>query len=87
MGDNHPHTLTSADNLSACLRLLGCYEQARQLSEDTLTRRRILGEDHLDTLILAAHLSAVLRELGQHEQARQLAEDTYTRYRQVLGAG
>jgi tetratricopeptide (TPR) repeat protein len=40
LGDDHPDTLSSANNLAAYLRQLGHYEQARQLGEDTLTRRR-----------------------------------------------
>ncbi|MGH3986708.1 MAG: tetratricopeptide repeat protein [Pseudonocardiaceae bacterium] len=46
-GEDHPDTLSSANNLASNLYALGQYKQARQLHEDTLTRdRRILGEDH-----------------------------------------
>ncbi|MCA1709751.1 MAG: tetratricopeptide repeat protein [Actinobacteria bacterium] len=60
---------------------LGEHEQARALTEDTLTRRRrILGEDHPDTLTSAGHLANRLAELGEHEQAREL-EDWIKRHR------
>ena len=65
---------------------LGEHEQARDLDEDTLTRRRrVLGDDHPDTLGSANNLAADLSALGEHERARALAEDTLTRRRRVLG--
>ncbi len=86
LGEDHPATLTSADNLAVDLRELGEYERARQLHEDTLTRRRrVLGEDHPHTLTSANNLAVDLWALGEYERARQLNEDTLTRRRRVLG--
>ena len=57
LGDDHPDTLRSANNLAVDLRELGEHERARQLDEDTLARRRrVLGDDHPDTTILAEAL-------------------------------
>jgi hypothetical protein len=49
LGEDHPDTLTSADNLAISLQ--GVRGQAaRELGEDILARRRrVLGEDHPDT--------------------------------------
>jgi hypothetical protein len=81
LGDGHPDTLRSAHNLAVDLRVLGHYEQARQLHEDTLTRRRrVLGDDHPFTLRSANNLAADLRALGEHEQGRQLEEWIQSRY-------
>jgi hypothetical protein len=45
---------------------LGEYQAARELDEDTLTRRRrVLGEDHPSTLNSARNLAADLRKLGE----------------------
>ncbi|MBV9143440.1 MAG: tetratricopeptide repeat protein, partial [Pseudonocardiales bacterium] len=86
LGEDHPHTLCSANNLALDLRALGEYGQARALDEDTLTcRQRVLGEDHPDTLTSANNLALDLRELGEYRQARALHEDTLTRCRRVLG--
>jgi hypothetical protein len=86
LGDDHPDTLATADRLSFDLWLLGQYERARRLSEDTLVRmRRVLGDDHPHTLRAAFSHSITLWESGQYEPARQLAEDTLTRSRRVLG--
>jgi hypothetical protein len=69
LGDDHPDTLTSASWLAAELRELGEYQQARELDEDTVARRRrVLGDDHPDTLTSAANLATDLRALGQPEE-------------------
>ena len=47
LGEDHPTTLVSANNLVAVLRDLGELQAARDLAEDNLDRgRRVLGEDH-----------------------------------------
>ena len=46
--------------------MLGEYQAARELDEDTLARRRqVLGENHPDTLASASNLALDLRALGQ----------------------
>jgi hypothetical protein len=40
LGEDHPDTLTSANNLAVDLRKLGEYERARQLQEHIRSRRR-----------------------------------------------
>jgi len=46
--------------------VLGETQAARELDEDTLTRkRRTLGEDHPDTLASASNLANDLRALGE----------------------
>ncbi|UOX91469.1 FxSxx-COOH system tetratricopeptide repeat protein [Amycolatopsis sp. FBCC-B4732] len=86
LGEDHPHTLTAANNLAVDLGSLGEHQQARELNEDTLTRRRrVLGEDDPGTLNSANNLAVDLSTLGEHQQARELNEDTLTRRRRVLG--
>jgi tetratricopeptide (TPR) repeat protein len=86
LGDDARPTLASANNLAICLSQLGEYQRARELNEDTLTRRRrVLGDDHPDTLTSASNLAADLHQLGEHQRARELDEDTLTRRRRVLG--
>jgi len=86
LGDDHPSTLISANNLATNLRALGEHEQARLLDEDALARkRRVLGDDHPSTLASANSLAGDLSNLGQHEPARRLNEDTLARRRRVLG--
>lgn len=86
VGDDHPDTLTSANNLALTLHELGERQPARTLHADTLTRRRrVLGPGHPDTLASAANLARSLRALGEYQQARALIEDTLARHRRALG--
>src|ERR1017187_4424886 len=75
LGEDHPDTLASADNLAFSLQ--GVRGQAaRELGEDTLARRRrVLGEDHPDTLASADNLVMILGRVGEEQAARELAED------------
>jgi len=86
LGPDDPHTLWAANSLARGWSELGQYAKARELDEDTLTRRRrVLGENHLKTLASASNLAADLYELGHVEEARQLDHDTLTRKRRTLG--
>ena len=86
LGEDHPSTLASANNLAIDLTNLGEYQAARDLDEDTLARRRrVLGEDHPDTLSSANNLAIDLANLGEYQAARELDEDTLARRRRVLG--
>lgn len=62
--------------LRKVLHDMGRYTEARELNEDTLARRRVLGDDHPNTLTSAANLAADLKNLGEHQAARELDEDT-----------
>jgi ornithine cyclodeaminase/alanine dehydrogenase-like protein (mu-crystallin family) len=75
LGDDHPDTLTSANNVAVDLRALGDHQRARALDEDTVARsRRVLGDDHSHTLASADNLVVDLRALGEHEKACHLQE-------------
>ena len=82
----HPGTVTSASNAASIVLHRGEHQEARELGEDTLDRRRrVLGEDHPDTLTSAFILAAQLSELGEHQAAKELNEDILARRRRVLG--
>ena len=58
LGEDHPETLFSANNLAADLHGLGEVRAARDLAQDTLDRRRrVLGLDHPETLFSADGLA------------------------------
>jgi hypothetical protein len=66
LGEDHPTTLRSMNNLAATLRDLGDLDGARQLHEQTLAGyRRVLGEDHPDTLTSMNNLAELRRELDE----------------------
>jgi hypothetical protein len=86
LGPDDPQTLAAGYVLGFALRRMGRYSEARQVSEDTLARkRRVLGEDHPSTLASATSLAVDLHELGETQAAQELSEDTLARRRRVLG--
>ena len=86
LGEDHPDTLTSADNLVMILGRVGEEQAARELAEDTLARRRrVLGEDHPDTLWSAFSLVGALMTLREYHAARELNDDIIARRRRILG--
>ena len=85
-GPDDDHALWMANNLAETWRTFARYQQARELDEDTLNRRRrVLGPDHSNTLTSANKLALDLHVLGEVEAARELNEDTLKRCRRVLG--
>ncbi|MFF3690895.1 FxSxx-COOH system tetratricopeptide repeat protein [Streptomyces sp. NPDC002187] len=86
LGPDHEQTLHTAQGLARAYSATQNYEQARELDQDTLERRRrVLGEDHRDTLRTATALAGRLAALGEVEAARELGEDTLERQRRILG--
>jgi hypothetical protein len=66
LGEDHPETLTSMNNLADTRHSLGDLDGARQLHEQALAgRRRVLGEDHPDSLTSMNNLTEVRRDLGE----------------------
>jgi TIR domain/Tetratricopeptide repeat/NB-ARC domain len=66
LGDDHPDTLYSMNNLAQTRHALGDLDGARDLHEQTLAaRRRVLGDDHPDTQESMKSLDNVRRELGE----------------------
>ena len=86
LGPDAPGTLRVTAALAATARLLGRFEEARELNEDTLVRcRRVLGDDHGFTLGAADNLASDLISLGDYQAARALQEDIVSRRRRKLG--
>lgn len=85
-GPDDSQTLQAANTLARALGHLGRHHEARDLDDDTLTRRRrILGGDHPATLVSANNLAVDLRDVGDPQRARELDEDTLIRKLRVLG--
>jgi hypothetical protein len=73
MGEEHPDTLTSMNNLASTLMNQGDLAGALVLQEKVLeARRRVLGEMHMDTLSAVRNLGTLLNEMGETERAFEL---------------
>ncbi|MEU4517379.1 FxSxx-COOH system tetratricopeptide repeat protein, partial [Amycolatopsis sp. NPDC024027] len=86
LGEDHPNTLSSANNLADTFRALGEHQQARDLDEYILALgKRVLGDNHPNILTSASNLALDLVALGEYQRARELNEDTLARRKRVLG--
>ena len=86
LGDEHPDTLRSIDNLAGVLASQGKYEQAEVYYREALEdRRRVLGDEHPDTLSSIYYMANVLLQLGAHKEAGPLALECYALNVKVYG--
>ena len=61
MGQNHPNTLSSMNNLANLYRNQGKYAEAEPLYVDCLRLfRQLLGENHPNTLAVKTNLAILL---------------------------
>ncbi|CAE6347231.1 unnamed protein product [Rhizoctonia solani] len=87
LGDEHPDTLTSMNNLANTYSDLGRFEDARALHTQVLdTRKRVLGSDHPDTLTSMNNLANTYYFLGRFEDARALHTQVLDTRKRVLGS-
>ena len=86
LGEDHPDTLISINNLALTLWQMGDHSGAKALEEHVLARRQaVLGEDHPSTLTSMNNLAETLRSMGDHSGAKAYQEHVLARRQAVLG--
>jgi hypothetical protein len=86
LGEEHPDTLTSMNNLAETLRAQGDLPGARALQEAVLAaQKRLLGEEHSATLASMNNLAETLRAQGDLPGARALQEAVLAAHKRLLG--
>jgi tetratricopeptide (TPR) repeat protein len=86
LGDDHPATLTTMNNLATTRRSLGDLQGVRELLEQVLdASRRLLGPEHPDTLESMNKLGETRHDLGELDGARELHEQALAGRRRALG--
>ena len=86
LGADHPHTLTSRNNLAAGYRAAGRTAEAVTLDEQVLAaRERILGPDHPDTLNSRSNLANDYWAAGRTAEAITLHEQALAARERILG--
>jgi tetratricopeptide (TPR) repeat protein len=86
LGEEHPDTLTSMNNLAATLWQMGELPGARALQEKVLEIcRRVQGEEHPHTLASINNLATTLRQMGDLPGARALHKKVLAIRRRVQG--
>ena len=88
LGNDHPLTLASMNNLGHLYRETGNFDAAQPLYEEALaTRRRKLGDEHASTLMCINNVGILHSSKGDHTAARPLMEEALSVMRRTLGDG
>ncbi|MGW2179012.1 tetratricopeptide repeat protein [Streptomyces sp. NPDC001732] len=86
LGDTHPDTLTTRNNLACAYESAGDLDRAIPLHEITLAQcEQVLGDIHPDTLITRNNLAHAYESAGDLDRAVSLHEITLAQREQVLG--
>jgi hypothetical protein len=86
LGDEHPDTLTSINNLASTYSKQGRWKEAEELQvQETQTRKRVLGDEHPDMLTSMANLVATYRDQGRWKEAEELQVQEMQMRKRVIG--
>ncbi len=86
LGEEHPDTLRSLNNLGVVLRVLKRYDEAEPIYIKTLELRKlILGAEHPETLSSLNNLGVLYRNTGRPEKAELLYQAALEIRERVLG--
>lgn len=86
MGDEHPATLVSMNNLANIYEKLGRYNEAEPLYIKTLKlRQNILGNEHSGTLLSMHNLASLYERQGRYAEAEPLYIETLRLRQEVMG--
>jgi eukaryotic-like serine/threonine-protein kinase len=86
LGDDHPDTLQSINDLAYLLELMGDWEQAETHYEEALAgRRRVYGDEHRLTYVAMNNLGLLIQQRGRVEEAYELHTAVLDGRRQLLG--
>ena len=86
LGDEHPETLTSINNLGTLWQVKGDYTGAEPLYEEALpAKRRTLGDDHPSTLGSISNLASFRCTKGDYQKALPLITEAVDGSQRVLG--
>ena len=86
LGDDHPDTLSSINNLACLLRDQGKLAEAEPLCREAMARgRRVLGKDDPDMLVLIDNTGILLHRQGRLDEAEPFLRETLDSRRRVLG--
>jgi tetratricopeptide (TPR) repeat protein len=86
LGDTHPHTLASRNNLAGAYKEAGDLGRAIPLYETALAQsEQVLGDTHPQTLVSRHDLAWAYKEAGDLSRAIPLYETALAQSEQVLG--
>lgn len=77
LGEEHPRTLTAANNLATAYRLMGNFRAARTLDESIYAKRQAADKTHPYTHASATNLGRDHRDAGEYDRALNLLRTVY----------
>ncbi len=86
LGEEHPHTASSYNNLAELYRNIGEYQKAEPLYLKALNiREKILGEEHPDKATIYNNLAGLYLSMGQYQKAEPLYLKAVKIFEKILG--
>ena len=86
LGENHPDTLESIDDLGRALLAQGEHEAAEKMQRRALEgREKLLGKEHLSTLTSVHEVAVMLGARGRYEAAEEMYRRALKGYEKLLG--
>jgi tetratricopeptide (TPR) repeat protein len=86
LGDEHPDTLVSMNNLASTYKSQGRWKDAEELQVQVMQiTKRVLGHEHPHTLTSVSNLGLVLERQGKYEEAEAMHRRALEGYEKVLG--
>ncbi len=86
LGNDHPDTLASINNMGSLLRRQGKLDEAMLFYREALEgNRRVMGDDHPDTLISINNIGLLLEVMGKYAEAEPYFREAMEGNRRVLG--
>jgi tetratricopeptide (TPR) repeat protein len=86
LGEEHPETAISYNNVAVCLDDQGRHAEALPLYQKALAlRQKVLGEEHPETAISYNNVAVCLNDQGKHAEALHLHQKALALCQKVLG--
>jgi serine/threonine protein kinase/Tfp pilus assembly protein PilF len=86
LGDDHPRTLESVNDMACVLQEQGKFAEAQALFQQLIdARRRVLGPDHEDTVGALNNMGGLLQDRRQYAEAEPYFREALETSRRVLG--
>ncbi len=86
LGEEHPITLTTMNNMAIMYWGQGLWKEAEKLQVQVIeTSKRMLGEEHPDTLTSIANLALTYTEQGRWKDAEKLQVQVIETMKRMLG--
>jgi tetratricopeptide (TPR) repeat protein len=86
LGDEHPDTLTSMNNLALAYKSQGRWKDAEELQvQEVQTRKRVLSDEHPSTLTSMGNLALTYKSQGRWKEAEELQMQVLQTWKRVLG--